>query len=103
METYAKGYVQGVKMIIKELEQLCGACPAQWEFRTFEDRPVYVRYRWGYLSIRIGDPGEDIDGAVSGQEIYGEQLGGEWDGAIEEEKIIEIVSGIPNTLPTSEG
>lgn len=32
---------------INNLKQTCAACPAQWEFTTFEDRPVYVRYRWG--------------------------------------------------------
>lgn len=104
------GYYKGctkiferIKMIIKDLVQTCGACPAQWEFRTFEDRPVYVRYRWGYLSIRIGGAGEDIDSAVAGEEIYGEHLAGEWDGVIEEEKIIEIVSGLSNKLPKEDG
>ena len=86
-------------MIVNDLVQTCSACPSQWEFRTFENRPVYVRYRWGYLSIRIGYKNADIDDAVSGLEIYGEDLGDEWDGFLEEEKLLEILAGIPDHLP----
>lgn len=68
---------------IKELKQTCFACPSQWEFRTFENRPVYVRYRWGYLSVCIGEPNLDIDSAVDGYEIIGEQLGDNFDGVLD--------------------
>jgi hypothetical protein len=33
---------------INELKQTCWGCPSQWEFYTFDNRPVYVRYRWGF-------------------------------------------------------
>ena len=48
-------------MEIKGLIQTCSGFPAQWEFRTFEDRPVYVRYRDGDFSIQIGEPGQPVD------------------------------------------
>ena len=59
------------------------AAPAQWEGRTEDDRPVYVRYRWGYLSVRVGAPGGEARSAVLGTEIHGEKIGGDYDGAIE--------------------
>lgn len=67
---------------VKNLEHTCEACPSQWEFRTFQDRPVYVRYRWGYLSICVGPPGGDVYDAVGGFEVFGEQLGDSMDGVI---------------------
>ncbi len=70
-------------MKIKDPVMTCSACPAQWEGRTDGDRPVYVRYRWGYLSVRVGPPGGDSWSAVGGVLIYGGQIGEEYDGAIE--------------------
>ena len=70
-------------MKVRDLSDYGTACPAQWEGRTDDDRPVYVRYRWGYLSVRVGPPGGDTSSAVTGVEVHGEQVGGEFDGAIE--------------------
>jgi len=69
-------------MKIKDPVMTCFACPAQWEGRTDGDRPVYIRYRWGYLSVRVGSPGGDLSSAVTGVEVYGEQLGDDFDGSI---------------------
>jgi hypothetical protein len=68
-----------------ELGQTCQACPSQWKGMTDDDRRVYVRYRWGCLSVRLGavaDHGEFA--AVNGEEIYCEQIGEDFDGAISE-------------------
>jgi len=71
-------------MKLKGLTQTCGACPSQWEARTInDDRPVYIRYRHGRLSIRVGPPGGDTASALSWIEIYHEYIGGELDGSIE--------------------
>ena len=40
---------------IEKLTKTCDACPSQWEGVTDAGKAVYVRYRWGYLSISIGD------------------------------------------------
>ena len=69
-------------MRIKDLMVMTSACPAQREGRTEGVRPVYVRYRWGYLSVRVGPPGSDLSSAVGGITVYGEQIGGELDGSI---------------------
>lgn len=69
-------------MKIKDPVQTCTACPAQWQGQTEDDRPVYVRYRWGYLSVKVGPPGGDSWSAVGGVRVYGEQIGDEYDGSI---------------------
>ncbi len=69
-------------MKVRELLDYGTVSPAQWEGRTDDDRPVYVRYRWGYLSVRVGPPGGDTSSAIGGVVVYGEQIGDELDGAI---------------------
>ena len=74
---------------IKELKQTCFACPSQWEIKLVDGRMVYVRYRWGYLSIRISpNVTDDIFDAVRGKEILGVQLGSGLDGEITEEDMM---------------
>src|SRR5580704_10701635 len=38
-----------------------GRCPAQYWGRTRDDRPVYIRYRNGRLSVQQGEPGADLE------------------------------------------
>jgi hypothetical protein len=85
-------------MKIKDLVQTCSACPSQWEFRTFENRPVYVRFRWGYLEVRIGEPDKDIMNAVGGKEIIGKQLGDDFDGVISWNRVESLIKRLPNKL-----
>jgi hypothetical protein len=79
-------------MEVVDLVQTCGSCPSQWEARTEDNRPVYVRYRWGYLSVVVGEPGETINQAInSGVEIVGEQLGGEYDGTLSWHRVARLL------------
>ena len=83
------------QLVIKRLAQTCGACPSQWEGWLDDGRAIYVRYRWGYLSICISsEPTEDIYEAVRGEEIFGERLGGGWEGVLEVEELIEATKNI---------
>lgn len=66
--------------VIKQANMTCSACPAQWEGHTENNEPIYIRYRWGYLSIRKGNVGDE-DG-VAGEEIFGKQIGDGFDGMI---------------------
>ncbi len=74
-------------MKVRDLLDHGTVSPAQWEGRTDNGRPVYIRYRWGYLSVRVGPPGGDASSAVVGVEIYGEQIGDEFDGFIEWKRV----------------
>lgn len=89
-------------MKVENLVQTCWACPSQWEFTTDEDRPVYVRFRHGWLSIRVGEPGRS-DGVI-GREILGIDLSSQGlDGVIAWDEVeprikninISIVMGLP--------
>ncbi len=45
---------------IKKAIMTCGACPSQWDAWTENDEYVYVRYRYGYLTIDYGIHGKSI-------------------------------------------
>lgn len=77
-------------MVITDLVQTCGACPSQWEFTTDDFREAYVRYRHGYLSVRVGK--KVGDSGVEGFEILGERIGGKHDGVISWDGVMEWLS-----------
>lgn len=77
-----------------QVEQTCGACPSQWEGTDTEHRPVYIRYRHGYLSVRIGPVDGDIGSAVDGEEILGTALGDALDGVLSEEELREVTKAV---------
>jgi hypothetical protein len=82
-------------LVMKEIEQTCAACPAQWEGLTADDRIVYIRFRWGILSVRIGSPGDKSEFAgVRGKEILRKQLGDEYLGFLEYDDLVKATSGI---------
>jgi hypothetical protein len=63
-------------LYIRDLVMTCQYCPSQWEARTFDDKFVYIRYRWGTLSLEIDDKtiktincGDDLDGVMSTEEM----------------------------------
>ena len=74
---------------VVEIERTCTACPAQWEGKTRDNRPVYIRYRYGYLSVQIGKPGEELMASLRRQmedgtpDFFGEQIGEDLDGFCE--------------------
>ena len=62
--------------------QTCSACPSQWEGVLTDGRMFYVRFRHGYLSIRVSNSiTEDAYDAVSGEEIFGVNSGDDMDGS----------------------
>ena len=77
-----------------KLIQTCSACPSQWEGYIDEKEPVYIRFRYGYLSIRMGEVGQDTMDAVVGKEIFGEQLGGGLDGVLSFEQLKKELEAI---------
>lgn len=63
------------------INQTCSACPSQWDAVLEDGREVYIRYRWGRLSIRC--PG------VDGEEIFGAVLADDLDGCLEYSELKE--------------
>jgi hypothetical protein len=79
-------------MKLKTIICTCSCCPAQWEAYTEENEAVYIRYRFGHLTIQIGEPGGTISDAINrGTLLYSEQIGLEFDGVISEEEVMKII------------
>lgn len=77
-----------MKVILDRLVQTCDACPSQWDGVTEDDRAVYVRYRWGALTVEVGAVGDRSEyAAVNGECIHAVTLGDELDGVLSEEDL----------------
>lgn len=83
-------------MKVIKLTKTCEACPSQWEGTLEDGRMIYIRYRWGYLSVRISeDKTEDIGDAVAlGDEIFGKQINERPLGFMDYEELVKLTSHI---------
>lgn len=82
-------------MKVVSITQTCNACPSQWEGTLDDGRMVYVRYRWGGLSIRVSNlPTKKVMEAVDGEEIFYKDIGDGLDGILEYSKLVEITEGV---------
>lgn len=87
--------VEGVMIKVTSLTQTCYSCPSQWNGMTADNRQLYFRYRWGWLTVTIGAPGDmDEFAAVTGDEVYSKHLGDEFDGTLSEADMMEATKDI---------
>jgi hypothetical protein len=82
-------------IVVTQLTRTCDACPAQWEGLVSDGRHVYVRYRWGYLSVRVSEDVNPTDrfAAVDGPEVFGAELGDEFHGYLSFEELKRATAG----------
>lgn len=73
------------------LEQTSEVAPAQWEGRTSDDRPVYIRHRHDVLSVRLGEPGQSIMDAVGNRNYVFKKV---IKGDVDTQRMIQILSDI---------
>jgi hypothetical protein len=66
-------------MKIISLIKTCSACPTQFSGLTEDNKDVYIRFRYGHLTI-----------SVNGETIYNEQVSDELDGVIDLDRIKEL-------------
>lgn len=78
--------------IITEIKRTCTACPAQWEGKFMGGAELYIRYRFGFLSVRRNDV-----------ELFALCLGGPLDGFLEYEELKKILFVHGYELPELEG
>ena len=79
-------------MKIKSLKCTCSACPSQWEGLTERNESLYIRYRWGQLTIQLSEPDGTIKDAVNtGRVLYSKQIGDGFEGIIDLEEVMEIM------------
>jgi hypothetical protein len=69
-------------MVVEVLQRTSIACPSQWEGETDDGRPVNIRYRYGNLSVNVGEPGAG-DALLGGECVFAASIGGNYDGMIE--------------------
>jgi hypothetical protein len=78
------------------------ACPSQWEGILEDGRAVYARYRWGELSVGVGEGvNEAVRNGVSDQALYADPVGGGLDGYMDFEELMAHLHGLlefPATL-----
>jgi hypothetical protein len=43
------------KVEVYDLRRTCVACPSQWEGRIGDHGSIYIRYRWGNLTVRTSE------------------------------------------------
>lgn len=84
------------------LKKTSVACPSQWEGVLKDGRIVYARYRWGELTVGVGDGvDEAVRNGVSDQAVYAGPVGHELDGYMDFEELKAHLHGLlefPATL-----
>lgn len=92
-----------VKII--KLVKTCEACPAQWGGRDSEGNPIYIRYRWGILTVRQGEKGKGMDSAVEGKILVRKILDPKgWEGRLSYDELKQALTGqieMPRTEVTN--
>ena len=82
-------------IVVTKISSTCFACPSQWEGRTSDCRAIYVRYRWGHLSIRVSEPKDRRPhAAVMGQSVFEMDHGGRYDGCLDYEELIKFTEAL---------
>jgi hypothetical protein len=75
---------------VSELRETCASSPSQWEGRLSDGRPFYIRYRWGFLSVSIGEVGGLMASAMDANEWFGQQVGDPLDGKISIDDVFRL-------------
>lgn len=77
------------------LRQTSVACPSQWEGTLEDGQAVYARYRYGWLSVGVGD---DVDQAVrsgsTDRALFAGGVGAGLDGFLDFEELKIHLQGI---------
>lgn len=73
------------------LKQTCWGCPSSWRGKTKLGEEVYIRFRWGTLTVDVNDE------LVYSENPYGEE--DNWSGVMSESEMIEYInSESPNVV-----
>jgi len=82
---------------VTEIRRTCFACPAQWEGKT-EFGYVYIRFRWGTLTVRSGSTIKD---AIAGPTIFEWHDTDGYGGFMEYDELKRLTAGFLD-LPNAE-
>ena len=79
------------EMKIKTLKCTSHCCPSQWEGATDKGEMIYIRYRWGRLTIQLSEPGGTVRDAVNAKFLYQKQIGDEYAGVLSIDEIKSLI------------
>ena len=79
-------------MRIVKLYQTCPACPSQWEGETDDGRSVYIRYRYGRLTMSVAAGG--INAAVDAEPCVVVSHGDGLDGYLTTDVMCELIPDV---------
>ena len=68
---------------VAHIRNTCPACPSQWEGATDDGQYVYIRYRWGWLRVEVGN-----------EIVYHQRIGGQLDGHMDENELSGHLKGV---------
>lgn len=73
---------------VQLLKKTCTACPSQWEGTLDDGRAFYARYRWGELTVGLGEGvDEAVDNSMSADALVQEYVGDGLDGFMNIEEL----------------
>jgi len=70
---------------VNKMVNTCVACPSQWKGITNDNQDIYIRYRWGHLSICF---------MPSGKQIFDLDYGDDLDGFIEYATLKKLTANV---------
>jgi len=83
------------KIRVISLKKTCPATPSQWSGITDDNRKIYYRYRWGYLTISVSAPNDTNNFNVIADEIAGLQLNEDgWAGLLLTKDMIDATESL---------
>jgi hypothetical protein len=77
---------------VERIEMTCSASPSQWSGRFADGRWLYVRYRWGCLTVDEGGTAEY--GGADGTEVLSIDHGDWLDGRMTTEDMMTLTGGV---------
>lgn len=69
-------------MVLTSINQTCFACPSQWDAETECGKSLYIRYRWGHLTVSDRALGLGVD-------IFSLETDDLFDGVMSTEEMLE--------------
>ncbi len=81
--------------VVASLKRTCIACPSQWEGALDDGRVLYARYRWGELTVGLGERIDDaVKGSRSEDSLFLEHIGDGLDGFMSSEELRSHLHGL---------
>jgi hypothetical protein len=75
-------------MRVIKLTRTSDACPTQWDAVTDDGSVLYLRYRWGWLTVEKKQPGGRF------AQVFSKSYGGGLDGSMTFEQLQELTKDL---------